>query len=97
MSNFMPETKVKSNLNTQNHNGKVPDIESRLEKSSFDAGEKLGEKFGEMVAGAKETAADYAKTSREYVREHPGKSIAIAATSGLLAGALLTYALQRKS
>lgn len=35
-------------------------------------------------------------TSRDYVQENPGKSIAIAAAAGLVAGSLLTMALRRR-
>ena len=95
MSNHMSETKGKSNVSHQDLNGKMPNMESRMENVSHDVGEKLGEKLEGMVSGAKETATEYAKTSREYVKDHPGKSVAIAAVSGLIAGALISSAFRR--
>ncbi len=93
MSSVMAETKSTSNGITQGIEGKMADLEKRLERMSREAGEKLGE----MVSEVKGSTVDSAKKSREYVQDHPGKSVAIAAAAGLVAGALLSYALHRKS
>ncbi len=36
------------------------------------------------------------ETSRDYIEENPGKSVAIAAAAGLVVGSLLTLALRRR-
>ncbi|HPI40289.1 MAG TPA: hypothetical protein PLJ21_05755 [Pseudobdellovibrionaceae bacterium] len=93
MSNIMTDTTNKANGSGLDIKGKMANVESRLERISHDAGEKLGE----MVSSVKDTATESVKASREYVQGHPGKSVAIAAASGLVAGALLTYVFRRKS
>jgi ElaB/YqjD/DUF883 family membrane-anchored ribosome-binding protein len=93
MASVMAETTSTSNGSTQGIEGKMANLEKRLERMSHEAGEKLGE----MVSEVKGSAVDSVEKSREYVQDHPGKSVAIAAAAGLVAGALLSYALRRKS
>lgn len=66
--------------------------EDSMERFSHDAGRKIGE----MASDFTHKTSEYAKAGREYVKEHPTTGVAIAAAAGLVAGSLLTMALQSR-
>jgi ElaB/YqjD/DUF883 family membrane-anchored ribosome-binding protein len=63
-----------------------------LEKIAHSAGERISD----MSADFAQSAADRLESSREYVKAHPLKGVAIAATAGLAVGSLLTLLMKRR-
>ncbi len=85
------EVSSKANGQTRDFKAKVQGAEGQLEHLTHTAGEK----FGEIAADFAATSSEYVKSSREYVRENPGKVIAAAAIAGVVTGSLLTMAMRR--
>ncbi len=83
----------KANGIAHDFNNKIQTGEKRLEKLSG----QIVEKAEDTVSDIAKSASAYVQTSREYVQDNPMKSVAIAATAGLVAGGLLTMALRRKN
>ncbi len=85
------EISAKANGQSLDFKAKAQDAEGQLEHLTHTAGEK----FGEIAADFAATSSEYVKTTREYIRENPGKVIAGAAIAGVFAGSLLTLAMRR--
>ena len=82
----------KANGQAREFKNKVATQEDHLEQLTHSAGERIGA----MAADIASTTSEYAKTSREYVRDNPAKTVAIAAIAGVFAGSLLTFAMRRR-
>ena len=67
-----------------------PKIE--IEKLAHDAGRKIGN----MANHISSSASEYAGSSRQYIHEHPIKSVATAAAVGVVVGSILTLTLRRR-
>lgn len=72
---------------------KADGLDSPLEKLSTEAGKKIGE----LASGFSHSASEYIQTGKSFVRANPAKSIAIAASAGIVAGSVLTMILNRKN
>jgi ElaB/YqjD/DUF883 family membrane-anchored ribosome-binding protein len=92
MANVTTDTFNKPEKVAHNMKDKVGQAEDQLTQMTYDAGKKVGAIASDFSAAA----MDYAKTGREYVKENPGKGIAMAAMAGLLTGSLLTIAMRRR-
>ncbi len=92
MANVTTETFNKVDKVAHNVKDKVATGEDQLAQMTYDAGKKVGA----IASDFANTAMDYTKSSREYVKANPGTGIAIAAGVGLLAGSLLTIAMRRR-
>ena len=92
MANTTTETFNKINGAGHDFKNKVQQAEGTLDKISHDAGEKIGS----MASKLSDSATDYVKTGRTYVKEHPEKGIALAALVGAVVGSLFTMSLRRK-
>lgn len=92
MANVTTETFNKLDKPAHNLKEKVSAGEDQLTQMTYDAGKKVGA----IASDFANTAMDYTKSSREYVKANPGTGIAIAAGVGLLAGSLLTMAMRRR-
>jgi ElaB/YqjD/DUF883 family membrane-anchored ribosome-binding protein len=55
----------------------------------------VGAKIGTMASEVSDTANDYVVTTRQYVKEHPLQSVAIAAATGVALGSLITFVTRR--
>lgn len=86
------ETMSKANSSAADFKNKVMSSDVSLGKISHSAGEKIGE----MASGLANTTREYVENGREYVKENPAKSIAIAAAAGAAAGSLITYLMQKR-
>ena len=58
--------------------------------------QEVGVKAGQMAHNFSDTASSYVQSSRDYVQQHPVRSIGMAAAVGLITGSLLTMATRRK-
>lgn len=67
-------------------------VTDRLEKFSHEAGKRVGS----MTSKVSEGAAEYVESSRDYIKENPIQSAAIAAAAGAAVGCLLTLIARRK-
>ncbi len=56
----------------------------------------VGTKIGTVAHDISDKAEDYVATTRNYVKDHPLQSVAIAAATGLAVGSLLTMVSNRK-
>lgn len=56
----------------------------------------FGTRIGEMAHNVSDKATEYVGTTREYVKEHPIQSVAIAAATGAVIGSLVTLVARRK-
>lgn len=92
MANLTNETVSKANGPAADFRNKVASTEASFEKMTHD----LGQKTGAMVSSISDSASEYVKTGRDYVKEHPGRSVAIAAAAGVVAGSLLTLISRRR-
>ncbi len=92
MANVTTDTFNKVDKVAHNMKDKVANGEEQLTQMTYDAGKKVGAIASEFA----NSTLDYAKNGREFVKENPGKGIAIAAGVGLLAGSLLTLAMRRR-
>ena len=92
-SNMANETLSKANEVAHNLMNNVQRGEARLEKASHDAANKVSAMASEVV----DTTTEYAKSGREFVKENPVKSVAIAAAVGVVAGGLIALAAERGS
>lgn len=87
-----PEILGKTNTQAQDAKSKVQMAEKDFEKMSHEAGSKIGAMASEFA----HSASEYVETGRGYVKSNPGKSVAIAAAAGLVAGSLITLAMSRR-
>jgi ElaB/YqjD/DUF883 family membrane-anchored ribosome-binding protein len=71
---------------------KVVKAEDKIEELSHSMGQLIGHKASDLV----DTTSGYLKSTRSYVKENPGRAIAMAASAGIVTGALLTFVLRRK-
>ncbi|OFZ17697.1 MAG: hypothetical protein A2Z20_01570 [Bdellovibrionales bacterium RBG_16_40_8] len=92
MATAAPDTLSRVNVPPQDFKTKIQAAEKKFEEISHDAGAKVGAMASNLVHAANE----YAKSSRHYVEENPGKSVAIAAAAGLVAGSLITLVMRRR-
>lgn len=86
MPNLPSEIANKANGATTDFKNKILNSEHQLEKLAHSAGEKAGA----MVSSFSKSTSESIQSGREYVKENPAKSIAIAAAAGLVTGSLLT-------
>jgi ElaB/YqjD/DUF883 family membrane-anchored ribosome-binding protein len=89
-----PSTELmnRSNGPGQDFKSKIQVAEKQFEKMSHDAGAKVGA----MATNLADSANEYVETGRDYVKHNPGRSVAIAAATGLVVGSLITLAMRRK-
>lgn len=92
MANVTTETFNKVDKIAHNLKDKASQGEDQLTQMTYDAGKKVGAIASDFAS----TTMDYAKSGREFVKENPGKGVAIAAGIGLLAGSLLTITMRRR-
>lgn len=92
MGTSAPETLGKTSVPAQDFKAKIQVAEKQFEKISHDAGTKVGTVATKLA----DSATEYVEKSRHYVKENPGKSVAIAAAAGMLAGGLLTLMMSRQ-
>jgi ElaB/YqjD/DUF883 family membrane-anchored ribosome-binding protein len=72
---------------------------SDLEKMSQQAGEKIGtmaSTVADSASGYLKQASQYMDNGRQYVRQNPARSLAIAVTAGVVAGGIASMILRRK-
>ena len=99
MENTTNETLNRTNGIAHDMKNKMPGADAQLEKMSHDAGRKIGAMASSFADSASEyvkTGKEYVKTSKAYAKENPGKVIAAVAVASLVAGGLLTLAMQRR-
>lgn len=77
-------------------NGAAKDIYNTSAHSLENMSHAIGEKAGSTVARFSDSASEYYKTGREFVKENPVKGIAIAAAAGLVVGSLLSMSMRRR-
>lgn len=93
MANHAEETLNKVNAGGQQEfKNKISGAEKGLEKMVHNVGKSIGERAMEI----EKAASTYMQTGREYVQEHPAKSVAIAAVAGLVAGGLVSLMMSRR-
>lgn len=82
------------NVRTESLNGQRKPLQANanFEKSVQDKAQSLGD----MASTFASTASGYLKTGKDYVKEHPNKSVAIAAAAGIVAGSLVSMAMRKK-
>ena len=81
-------------------NGPAADYKNKIQSFEETAADKMHRGMDKMSAMGSDAAAsvsDYVKTSQDFVQQNPIKGIAIAASVGIVAGALLSMALRRKT
>lgn len=93
MGNLVSDTASKVTQPARDFKNGALSAESSLESLSHNAGER----FGAMASQISDSAADYAKSGREYVKENPVAGIAMAAAAGAIAGSLITLIMRRRS
>ncbi len=67
-------------------------VESQLEVVAHDIGETLGKVASQLV----DANSEIVKSSREYIRENPVKSVTLAVAAGAAVGSLLTLLLRQR-
>ncbi|MFZ4403654.1 MAG: hypothetical protein ACOYOK_06075 [Pseudobdellovibrionaceae bacterium] len=92
MANPINETINRVNGGISDFKNKAMKSEDQLEKFSHNTGEKIGAMATEFA----DSATEYVKTGRSYVKLHPVQGIALAAAVGLVTGSLVTLLLRRK-
>lgn len=85
------EITSKANGQAREFKNKVANQDDHLEQLTHSAGEKIGAMASDIAA----STSEYARTSREYVRENPAKVVAAAAIAGVFVGSLLTMAMRK--
>lgn len=91
-TNVSNEALSKANGATHEFKNKIQGADMNLEKMAHSAGESIGTMATEFA----DSTAEYVQTGRVYVKENPGKSLALAAATGLVFGSLLTLIARRK-
>ena len=93
MANTTTDSFNKINSGAHDFKAKVQHTsEGSLDKISHDAGEKIGS----LASQLSDSATDYVKNGRTYVKDNPEKGIALAAVVGAVVGSLFTMSLRRK-
>ncbi|MBL7543307.1 MAG: hypothetical protein JNL11_05795 [Bdellovibrionaceae bacterium] len=92
MANLTTDAFNKVDKVAHNLKDKAAGAEDQLTQMTYDAGKKVGA----IASDFSSAAMDYAKNGREYVKENPGKGVAMAAVAGLVTGSLLTLAMRRR-
>ncbi len=89
-----PLSKTESRLDgaARSINSAADSVAERLERFSHEAGKRMGSISSQVSEGASE----YVDTSREYIKENPIQSAAIAAAAGVAVGCLLTLMSRRR-
>lgn len=82
------------NVRTEGLNGlqKLSQTDSNYEKSLRDKGQS----FGDMASTLASTTSSYLKSSKEYVKQNPNKSVVMAAVAGIVTGSLLSMAMRKR-
>lgn len=93
MGNLASDTPSKMTPPARDFKNGALSAESGLEALSHNAGERIGA----MASQISDSASDYAKSGREYVKENPVAGIAMAAAAGAIAGSLITLIMRRRS
>jgi ElaB/YqjD/DUF883 family membrane-anchored ribosome-binding protein len=78
-------------------NGAAPDSKKQTSKNDHQferMARQAGDQIKEMASDVSSATADSIKTSRDYVKGHPVKSVAFAAMAGVIAGSVLTMVLR---
>lgn len=86
------ESMNKANSSAAEFKNKAAASEASLERLSHNAGERIGA----MATNIADSTRHYVEEGREYVKENPAKSIAIAAAAGAVVGSLVTLAMRRR-
>jgi ElaB/YqjD/DUF883 family membrane-anchored ribosome-binding protein len=86
MANLNPQTDNKGMNMPSATSDKAAGIGSSIEKFTHDVGSKIGG----LAHDVSDKADDYVVTTRQYVKEHPIQSVAIAAATGVALGSLIT-------
>jgi len=92
MANPGTDTMNKVNGAEQDFKNKISGAEKGLEKMV----QNVGKNIGERAMDIENAAETYLKTGREYVQDHPAKSVAIAAAAGLVAGGLISMMMNNR-
>ncbi len=92
MANLTTEANQKINEATSEFKNKNLNGEHSLEKIAQNASDRVGA----MASNFANMTAESMKSSRDYVKENPITCIAIAATTGLVAGSLLTMIMRNR-
>lgn len=72
------------------------EIKSKANSSYGALAESVGEQTGMYASQTVDQAKAMLKSSRQYMEQHPEKSVAMAAAAGAFVGTLLTMALIRR-
>jgi ElaB/YqjD/DUF883 family membrane-anchored ribosome-binding protein len=92
MATTTNDTVNKVNGAAKDFKNKSQGLMSTLEDFSHDTGERLGE-FASRVS---DSASEYVKTSRTYIKENPIKGVAVAAAAGIAVGGLIALAMRKR-
>jgi ElaB/YqjD/DUF883 family membrane-anchored ribosome-binding protein len=90
---------VSKTQTSKRHNGAAPEIASKLDYAQAGIEEvtrEAQEKVGAAVVGFTGAAAESVKLARSYVRDNPGKGMAIAVAVGFVLGSLTTISMRRR-
>jgi ElaB/YqjD/DUF883 family membrane-anchored ribosome-binding protein len=87
---------------TKDANGRVssgtPDFSTPMQSAERDfrkVSHDAGARVGAMASNITDSSYDYYQDGRKYVKEHPARSIAIAAAAGVVAGSHITLLMSR--
>ena len=92
MENLANKNQSKSAQPPQEFKNGIQGLENNLERTAHNTGERLGA----MASNFADSASEYVRTGRGYVKENPAKGVAIAAAVGVVAGSLITIAMRRR-
>ena len=92
MATAITETTPKKNGPANDFKTGFSGVEQQIEQFTY----KTGEKMGAMASDIADQTTAYVTKSRDYVKENPVKSVAIAATAGMVAGVITTLIMQRR-
>jgi ElaB/YqjD/DUF883 family membrane-anchored ribosome-binding protein len=92
MATITNDTIGKTNSIANDYKSKMQSADDQLGKMSY----HVGERVGAMATNLANTTSEYVKSSRDYIHDNPGKSVAIAATAGIVAGSLMTMVMHRR-
>lgn len=70
---------------------------SAAQSKMMSAAHRVEEKIADEASHVVERASHYLSASRQYVKENPAKSVAVAAVSGLALGGLISAILRKRS
>lgn len=92
MANAVSDTLNRANGMAHDLKKQIFKSETNLERMAHDAGERVGDAATHVA----DTAAEYTRVGRAYVKDNPAKSIAIATAVGMVVGSVFTLIIRRK-